>query len=314
MTETLETLVADGAEAYVRYLIAAERAVLEGNFNSAKILRALAYSHRAVAMNAARAESATDSVAEILSSSLADIDGMEKVPGLLCRQLGQVHERQVEIAAKAIDSLNEYADVPEWIIPIYLHTCINCGNIVEGDKPEMCGVCHVLGTEFESFGPYYASDAEHLGQLSADKIREIHTRTAEQIEKLIVDVDDAALSSKPSSTEWSIKEIIGHIIETDRIFLQRIKSIVTGSDYLQTMPPWKLHEGKGYNEMSVSDLMARLKKARLQSIARIENLTSQEWAMASVLLGGTRTVLDTGTWMANHDRGHVAQIKRLLEQ
>lgn len=314
MTEALDAIASRNSEVYVRYLVAAEQAVLRGEFNNAKVLRALAYSHRAVAMNACRAQGEALSAANNLSSSVLSVDEIDTVRDALGQQPEQVIAYQAALASKAIASLAERADVPEWIIAPYLFTCINCGYVVEGQKPEVCPICSALSTEFESFGPFYAADAEHLGQLSPDAIQETLGGTTSQIGSLIANIDDATLSAKPSATEWSVKEIIGHILETHILFVRRVDSILTGSRYEQPVLPWKLHEGKDYAHKHRDELMDLLERTCQQSIARIQNLTPRDWAMASLMLGGTRSVLDIGTWIANHDRGHTEQIKRLLSQ
>jgi len=48
------------SQAYVRNLVVAEKAVLAGQFNVAKVLRAAAHSQRVLAMNAARLTSDSD--------------------------------------------------------------------------------------------------------------------------------------------------------------------------------------------------------------------------------------------------------------
>ena len=95
-----------------------------------KYCRALAYSHRAVAMNACRAQGETLSAANSLSRSVLSVDEIGAVRDTLGEQLEQVIACQAALASKAIAGLGEQADVPEWIIAPYLFTCINCGYIL----------------------------------------------------------------------------------------------------------------------------------------------------------------------------------------
>src|SRR5579859_4411025 len=54
LAKHLASEVERGGRAYIRNLAAAERAILDGRFNTAKILRAAAHAQRAMAMEAAR--------------------------------------------------------------------------------------------------------------------------------------------------------------------------------------------------------------------------------------------------------------------
>lgn len=311
MDSSLERIGKNGADLYVHYLIAAEQAVLRGEFNNAKVFRALAYSHRTVAMNAYRATEETFSAADAYRESIVSETEIRHIMDAFGMQDEHIVTQQSAIAAKACNALDESVDVPEWIVAQFVYTCTNCGYIVEGQKPEVCPTCSALGSEFQGFGPFFASDAEHLGQQAPDSVQAILVRTAEEIAEITANVDHSILAKKPSPTEWSVKEIIGHILETDALFIRRIDSILTGAGYEQPVPPWKLHEGKHYNKWHRDDLIGCLIGTRKATINRIRNLTPKEWATASFMLGGNRSVLDTGTWIANHDRGHLEQIKRL---
>jgi len=188
---------------------------------------------------------------------------------------------------------------------------VRCGNLLEENKPDVCDVCGAISVEFEVFGPFYAADDEHLGQLSPDRILAILTQTPDEIEEALAGVDEARLSQKPSPEEWSVKEIMGHIFETDDPFVRRIDALLGKSAYSQPVPPWKTHEGKGYESMSKQELFVWMHSVRTKTLERIAQMAPQNWVVSGFMLGGSRTVLDIGTWPANHDRGHLTQIRRM---
>ena len=131
---------------------------------------------------------------------------------------------------------------------------------------------------------------------------------------VISKVSDDVLRRKPSEEEWCVKEIVGHILETDLLFVQRVRVILEGQDVPaipRSAPPWKLHEGKGYEELPVDELLERLRHARSTSLELVRGLKPEQWMRQGTLLGTTTSVLDLGSWLTNHDRGHVAQIRRL---
>lgn len=314
MSNTLKEIGRNSADLYVRNLIAAEQAVFRGEFNNAKVLRALAYSHRTVAMNAYRGSEETISAKQAFSESILCASEIQDIQDAFKLQNEHIATQQSAIAEKAQKAISDADDVPEWIIPQLIFTCNSCGLIVEGQKPEVCPTCSALSSEFELHGPFFASDAEHLGQQTPDSVIDILNKAVDEISDATASVDDATMTRKPSPTEWSIKEIIGHIIETDVLFLRRIDSLLTGSVYKQPVPPWKLHEGKDYNQKHRDDLIKLLTETRRLTSSRIKNLTPKEWATTALLLGGKRSVLDTGTWIALHDIGHIEQIKRLAKK
>lgn len=62
---------------------------------------------------------------------------------------------------------------------------------------------------------------------------------------------------------------------------------------------------------AAAELLARLNVARADSLALIRGLASEDWARRGSMRGTGTSLLDLGTWLANHDRGHLAQVRRL---
>lgn len=313
------------SQAYVRNLVAAENAVLAGQFNAAKILRAAAHSQRALAMNAARLTSRSDAI-KVFEAIISEI-GTGKVEKAISpvlpdsrkeiqRRLKEckvVEDRLKEILARALASLKDHSDVLESDVDQFIWGCYGCGYLIEGDLPDACPNCGALSIEFEGFGPFYSSTSEHLGQRTPQNILSILEIIPEQVEKLIVDVDENILSNKPSKEEWCVKEIVGHMIEVDGLFLKRVQTITQNQGFSElpsTAPPWKLQEGKGYEDRKVSELIGLLRQTRSTTLDFLTDLKNEDWTREGYNQGRPISLLDLGTWLTNHDIGHVAQIKR----
>jgi len=133
---------------YVENLAAAEKLVRRGQFNAAKVLRALAHAQRSEAMTRARHD---------------EVD----LPELLRRNHAALTDPAArDIAARALASLAHHTDVAESDVNQHIWGCYGCGRLVEGDRPDSCPACGALAVEFEWFGPFYAANPEHLGQQS----------------------------------------------------------------------------------------------------------------------------------------------------
>lgn len=281
----LEATVRHGGEASIRNLAEAEAAVLRGQFNLAKLLRAVAHAQRVQVALQTREACAT-----------------------------QVQERIDELLQRARTSLLIHGDVPESVVAQHLWGCYGCGYVVEGNRPENCPLCGALGVEFEWFGPFYTATSEHLGQLGPASILAVLAAVPDEVASLLATTSNAVLRRKPSDDDWCVMEIVGHMLETDLLFAWRLRTVLSeqGMPYLDTpIPPWKLHEGKGYQDLPLDDLPDRLRQARAASLVLIRDLTPEQWARRGILRGTSTSILDLGTWLANHDRGHLAQVRRL---
>lgn len=324
----LEALVALGGAAYVRNLAMAETAIMRGQFNLAKVLRALAHSQRVQAMDAARILASQDDPVTVLGTVLTELEvppatATAPPPAALLDSPAArtVRERAQAIAQRSIASLRRHRDVAEGDVAQDLVGCYSCGNLIEvadADRaaPEVCDVCGALAPELAWFEPFYSVTPEHLGQHRPAEILAILTAGPDDVAAAVAGLDDAALRRKPSPDEWCVKEIVAHLLETELLFTRRVSAILAHDGpglptITSPVPPWKLHEGKGYVELPIEDIVARLRATRTATLALVGGLSPAQWARRGSSLGGAATVLDLGTWLANHDLGHLVQVRQL---
>jgi rubrerythrin len=312
-----------GSFAYVRNLAAAEQAVQRGQFNVAKVLRAAANGQRVIAFNAARiVEAATlppatthlsNNLSEQQTLLTANDEGQADVAlQTFVKRASTVHERIANLLQRSLNSLATAPDILERDVPMMLFSCRYCGNPVEGNQPEQCDLCGAIQAEFQYIGPFYSGTAERLGRLSPQQVVEILQQGPSQVTGLIADVDDQVLQRKPSADEWSVKEIVAHILETDYLCVEQVKAILTQTTYVVSVAPWKTHIGKHYEELSSSELIERMTTTRAETLVLLQHLAPSDWSKMHYIWERAASVLDVGTWHANHDIGHLAQVRRLL--
>ena len=118
-----------GGRASIRNLALAEAAVLRGQFNLAKVLRALAHTQRVQAMTAARVlaqEMDPREALRMIVEESAD-DSADPVTAIL----QAVRERAQDVARRAHASLSEHGDVSETDVAQSLWGCYSCGYLAE---------------------------------------------------------------------------------------------------------------------------------------------------------------------------------------
>jgi hypothetical protein len=224
-----------------------------------------------------------------------------------------VRQRLADILQRSIDSLAGNSDVLESDVAQWLIGCHGCGNVMEG-RQEACNLCGALDPELEWFGPFYIAPPEPLGQLVPEGIVGILEGIPGQVADAILEASENVLSHRPTPQEWCAKEIVGHMIETHHLFVRLVGIVLQDSDtpnISPPVPPWELQEGKGYEAMGAADLVWQLQAACATSLGLLQDLTPEQWSRRGSHADRTATVLDLGSWLANHDRGHLAQVRRL---
>jgi hypothetical protein len=306
--QALVQTVSDSATVATHCLAAAERAVIEGRFNLAKVLRACAHSSRLTALASARLLPQNTRPAETLATTLA----------LLQQQSLDASPSALEdILRRALGSLERNRDVLESDVAQSLWGCQVCGAVVEGTAPERCSLCGALRFEFEWFGPFYSGTFERLGRRSITEIAAILTDSPRRLASLLDGIDEERLATRPSADEWCMKEIAGHLIDVTQLFCSRVRTIrdaVTPASLDGPVPPWRLLDGKGYRDVASKLLIEGFGVATEEALDIIRGLGADDWGRFGLIRGRVvTTILDLGTWLANHNIAHFAQIKALRE-
>jgi rubrerythrin len=308
--DSARAAIDEDARVVIRCLVAAERAVAEGRFNIAKVLRAVAHAARVRAMNAERGLPAMRSPADALRA--------ERDRARERRRDGAAvgDPALVDILDRAVASLTGHRDVMEEDVSQSLWGCHRCGHVAENDRPDVCSRCGALGAEFEWFGPFYLVTAERLGQLPPEEVAAIVRRTPDNLSDLFAGVPDERLARRPSPSEWSMKEIAGHIVDVTDLFCARVRTMLGTSGTLSIdtpLPPWKLLEGKGYPEMPGTEIVDRIRRVSAEALTLVEGMRATDWGRAALARSRSATILDLGAWLANHNVAHLEQIAALRE-
>jgi len=320
-----------GGQTYLACLAAAEQAVVNGQFNVAKVLRVIAHAQRAQAQMIARlinddldSQGLLSHLGKQLQLSAAAIAMVANTESLgsdvrtQLRQIADAQQKLVELTDRSISSLESNFDVLELDVHLVVFVCSSCGCPVEGTLSDACPICGALAAQFAWFGPYYAGTPERLGLMNPEQILKIMDSTPEELSMIIVGIDDSVLSRKPTPEEWSVKEIAGHMIACEAYFAELIRRLlaVAKGEWADLNPypiPWLIHEGQGYEVMPSSELAQRFKSCRAQTLALLSDVSAENYSHTGIRFGVELTLLDVGCYIVNHDLGHLAQIRYLCQ-
>jgi hypothetical protein len=128
--------------------------------------------------------------------------------------------------------------------------------------------------------------------------------------------DERFLNWRPAETEWSIKEVLGHLIACDDFaFSQRVKLILEEDN--PTLSKWDMLGEvvvRQDNERSLSALLDELAHPRLDHIEMINQLSPTDLQRSCVSRIGPLTMGDFVFEWAYHDLNHIAQIATNFKQ
>lgn len=131
----------------------------------------------------------------------------------------------------------------------------------------------------------------------------------EQLKRQIAGLDDAALRFRPAPDEWSIMELVGHIIDVGTLWPGRTRQMLaTDNPTLAAIDPAWVRQ-RDYQNKQPSFLLITLAEQRAEYVEFLRVLRPAQLARPGVHpTRGPLTVEQGIAALADHDRIHSEQI------
>lgn len=132
-------------------------------------------------------------------------------------------------------------------------------------------ISHPTTHEYAPFYRDYIQRASQRGDVYAalsHQIDELHT--------VLDSLTDSQARFKPGPQEWSIKEVIGHLNDVERVFSYRLLRISRGDE--TPLPGFEQEDyvrTSGFDNMHVQDLVCELEYLRRANILAIQNMSEE---------------------------------------
>ena len=140
-------------------------------------------------------------------------------------------------------------------------------------------------------------------------------RTANDLAAAVKDVPDATLSKRPDEKNWSGKEVVCHLRDTEESFMIRFQSVMAMDEpkFLPVEPDrWAIE--RQYARNDVQEALAAFKTRRDEALAFLRGLKPEQWQRGGIhATRGKMTVKDFVELMAWHDDNHLDQLTRALD-
>jgi len=132
----------------------------------------------------------------------------------------------------------------------------------------------------------------------------------QKVKDLIQPLPEEKLITPCEEGEWTIKEIMVHIIDTERIFAYRALRIARNDS--TPLPGFEQNEfvnHAGANQRNIEDILEELTLVRMANIAMFNSFGDEVWERAGIASGHKLTVRAAAYIIAGHEQHHIDSIK-----
>jgi hypothetical protein len=166
----------------------------------------------------------------------------------------------------------------------------------------------MTGQPLESeYAPDYSG---YIAHVSEDEILPVLRSQLDALDVLLGRVTPERETFRYAEGKWSIREIVGHLIDGERVFGYRAFCIARGES--QNLPGFEQDDymlSAPYDRIDLEDLLAELRLVRLSNIAMLRNLDEESWLRIGTANDNQVSVRALTFIMAGHARHHMAVLR-----
>jgi len=233
-----------------------------------------------------------------LAEGVAELLPQLQAAGLEPELLALIDRARVRLAE---GGLILYDDAP----PVFV--CRACGQVALRSIPDHCPHCGAGALVFESFPAAF-----YLEPLPVQVILDQLARTPDWLAALIADLSDAQAAQAVDGVEgaWSLREAIGHILDTQELIAHRVALFMKfESPNLTAAAMWGQIES---TNLTLTEMLANFRQSRSAMLATLRDAPPAHWLrLGQHTEFGPVTLQQQCGYFAKHEQWHMAQMTRL---
>ena len=157
------------------------------------------------------------------------------------------------------------------------------------------------------YAPFYRGYVAHVGE---EEILPVLRSQLDHLDVLLGRVEPERETYAYAEGKWSVRELVGHLIDAERVFGYRSFCIARGES--RNLPGFDENEymlRAPYNQIDLEDLLSELRLARLSNIAMLRNLDDEAWMRVGTANDAQVSVRALAFIMAGHVRHHMGVLR-----
>jgi uncharacterized damage-inducible protein DinB len=157
------------------------------------------------------------------------------------------------------------------------------------------------------FNPYYG---KYIALVPEGDIVETLRRQIGETVQLLKSISESRAGFRYAEGKWSIKELLGHLSDAERIFIYRALCVARGDT--QSLPGFAEDEyvkASSFDSLPFTRIAAEFETVRAATLSFLENLSTEAWTRRGNANGSDVTVRAIAYILAGHELHHRQVLK-----
>jgi hypothetical protein len=157
------------------------------------------------------------------------------------------------------------------------------------------------------YAPFYAGYVALVPE--ADVVSALRD-SGEEITAALAAIPETRGGFRYGDGKWSIRELIGHVIDAERIFTYRALRLARGD--ATPLPPFEENDyvrSAGSDTRTIADLVAELRAVRESTVRMFATFPDEVWTRTGTVSGRPVSVRALAYITAGHPRHHLAILR-----
>ncbi len=159
----------------------------------------------------------------------------------------------------------------------------------------------------DEYAPYFA---QYIGKVPEGDLLEILEAQWEELGCLLEELDDEAAEHRYAEGKWSVKEVLGHILDAERIFAYRLLRIARGDQ--TPLPGFDENAyvaAANFGARPLESLLEEYDLVRGHTLALLRGLQADSFTRTGISNGKTVSARALAWVIAGHERHHMGVLK-----
>jgi uncharacterized damage-inducible protein DinB len=159
-------------------------------------------------------------------------------------------------------------------------------------------------------GEYSGGHAGYVALVEEDDILGAMAEQSSAMQKFLAGLDETRAAHRYAEGKWSVKEVIGHVADAERIIAYRALAVARGES--QPLPGFDENsyvEKAGFDAWKLGDLAEQYALVRRANIVFFQNLPEEAWHRRGLANGATVSVRGLAYVIVGHERHHLQVLR-----